>query len=127
MLDHTPSLASRETASPSFLQLSLCQPAVALVRAGAPGVYAWGGPEPRHEGDTRRGAERPQEPARERSPPIPPSKENNIYNFSSLREGLSGVNARDPLGEEGSGKIPRAPACAVPARHDARVSRTRVT
>lgn len=64
---------------------------------------------------------------RERSPPIPPSKENNIYNFSSLREGLSGVNARDPLGEEGSGKIPRAPACAVRARHDARVSRARVT
>lgn len=95
---------------------------MALVRAGAP-AFTPGGPEPWHEGDTRRGAERPWEQARERSPPIPPSKENNIYNFSSLREGLSGVNARDPLGEEGSGKIPRAPACAVRAR----VSRACVT
>lgn len=95
---------------------------MALVRDGAP-AFTPGGPRPRHEGDTRRGAERPQEPARERSPPIPPSKENNIYNFSSLREGLSGVNARDPLGEEGSGKIPRARLCAVHAR----VSRVRVT
>lgn len=76
LLNHTP-LASRETASPH--QLSLCQPAVALVRAGAP-AFTPGGPEPRHEWDTRRVAERPQEPARERSPPIPPSKENNIYN-----------------------------------------------
>lgn len=116
-LNHTPQLPlSSACASPPWPS---CGPGPRRLRLGAPSPGTRG----THGGELSDLGE----PARERSPPIPPSKENNIYNFSSLREGLSGVNARDPLGEEGSGKIPRAHACAARTRHDARVSRARVT
>lgn len=135
VLDHTHSLASRETASPapSAQPPHPHRPRRAQARGWAPGpgVYAWGPGRPRAPCGEGRETARPRKLLSQQEkglPPYPPLKRIIYITFPlSERVSLWRKRQRDPLGEEGGGKIPRARACAVPARHDVRVSRARVT